>query len=627
MRLPSIAILLSLILCAACGPGGGPADPSDPAITHGPVLGRLGTDSVGVWARTSRPADFTVFYGTAPDALTARATGSTAVADDNTGWVLVEGLEPGTKYHYEIGMGDAPAGQEERSGTFHTLPDGVSLASDHNPDGKFNFRFEFACGNNQNSGGSPIGTQLLTHGTMLRTLVSATEKSKIDFAILDGDWLYENDSRLLSPAQWREQTGVDESGMPREVKLMPSIVGVWENYKNFYNNGANLRAWHRNVPSYYTFDDHELLNDVYGTGEVGRRNRRAVFRDVGTRAWYDYLGWSNPVPETAEIVFGQAQLEAGSDILTDPEADFTGLSTESTLHVHWGTPNWGAMLLEPNADGSDPDEEGGDANAKVYEVVKVLDANRLRIRPPAVADGTPTYSVGRRSYFSAKVSNAEFLYLDTRSYRMMHDTNDRERRGRTMLGETQKAWVKQTMQESDAEFFFIVSSVNFSISHVGGTGSANISETNKDDAWTAFLWEREDLINFWDELGKPVFVLTGDLHNSFAIKVTDRVWEFASGPHNSTNHPLRSEGNRPKSGPYDSFGRETEIRWSSFILNDTPNAWRRRPVYCVVQVNNVFNNPLEAGDRWVAYENPQAVFQYYDGLTGDLLYAESIVAR
>lgn len=627
MRVPFLVILLSLILCAACGPGGDPAGRGEAAITHGPVLGRLGTDSVGVWARTSRPAEFTVFYGTAPDALTARATGTTALADDNTGWVLVEGLQPGTKYHYQIGLGDGPTGEQERTGSFHTLPDGASLASDHNPDGKFNFRFEFACGNNQNSSGSPIGTQLLTHGTMLRTLVRATEKSTIDFAILDGDWLYENDSRLYAPTQWREQTGVDEASMPREVQLMPSIVGVWENYKNFYNNGANLRAWHRNVPSYYTFDDHELLNDVYGTGEVGRRNRRAVFRDVGTRAWYDYLGWSNPVPDTPEIVFGQARLEAGSDILTDPEADFTSLSTESTLHVHWGTPNWGAMLLEPNADGSDPDEEGGDINSKVYEVVEVLDANRLRIRPPAVADGTQTYSVGRRSYFSARVSNAEFLYLDTRSYRMMHDTKDRERPGRTMLGETQKAWVKKTMQESDAEFFFIVSSVNFSISHVGGTGSANISETNKDDAWTAFLWEREDLINFWDELGKPVFVLTGDLHNSFAIKVTDRVWEFASGPHNSTNHPLRSEGNRPKSGPYDSFGRETEIRWSSFILNDTPNAWRRRPVYCVVQVNNVFNNPLESGDRWVAYENPQAVFQYYDGLTGDLLYAESIVSR
>ena len=206
------------------------------------------------------------------------------------------------------------------------------------------------------------------------------------------------------------------------------------------------------------------------------------------------------------------------------------------------------MLLGQNPDGTDADDEGGDPNSKVYEVVEVLDANRLRIRPAAVEDGQPVYSIGRRSYFSKRVSNAEFLYLDTRSYRMMHDTNDRERVGRTMLGERQKAWVKETMQASDADFFFIVSSVNFSISHVGGTGSANISETNKDDAWTAFLWEREDMINFWDELGKPVFVLTGDLHNSFAIKLTDRVWEFASGPHNSTNHPLRSEGQPPEVG-------------------------------------------------------------------------------
>ena len=501
------------------------------------------------------------------------------------------------------------------------------VRSEHNPDGRFNFRFEFACGNNQNASGSPIGTELLTHGTMLHELVDKTDKSTIDFAILNGDWLYENDTRRYTPDQWRGQTGIDEGATPRVVSLMPSIVGVWENYKNFYDNGANLRQWHRNVPSYYTFDDHELLNDIYGAGEVGRRNRRAVFRDVGTRAWYDYLGWSNPVPETPEIVYGRAQLEAGSDVLTDAEADFTSLEANSTLHVHWGTPDWGVMLLDKNPDGTDADDEGGDANAMVYEVVEVLDANRLRIRPAAKADGNPVYSIGRTSYFNTRVSNAEFLYLDTRSYRMMHDTRDREKQGRTMLGETQKAWVKETMQASDADFFFIVSSVNFSISHVGGTGNANISETNKDDAWTAFLWEREDLIKFWDGLGKPVFVLTGDLHNSFAIKVTDRVWEFASGPHNSTNHPLRSEGNRPRSGPYNSFGRETEIRWSSFIINGTPNEWRRRPIYCVVQLNNVFNNPVDAGDRWIAYENPQAVFQYYDGLTGDLLYAESIVSR
>ena len=627
MKQIAIAAILCLMLAGGCGPGAAPSGDTDSGITHGPVLGRLGHNHVGVWARTAQAGEFNVFYGTAADALTTTATGTTMLADDNTGWTLIEGLEPDTKYFYEIGTGSAAAGIEERSGSFHTLPDPSTLKTELNPDGHFNFRFEFACGNNQNSSGSPIGRALITHGTMLRELTSDSDKSPVDFAILNGDWLYENDTRRYTADQWREQTATAEADTPREVQLMPSIVGVWENYKNFYNNGDNLRAWHRNVPSYYTFDDHELLNDIYGSGEPGRRNRRAVFRDVGTRAWYDYLGWSNPVPETPGIVYGRAQLEAGSDVLTDPEADFTGLDAESTLQVHWGTPDWGVMLLGQNPDGTDADDEGGDPNSKVYEVVEVLDANRLRIRPAAVEDGQPVYSIGRRSYFSKRVSNAEFLYLDTRSYRMMHDTNDRERVGRTMLGERQKAWVKETMQASDADFFFIVSSVNFSISHVGGTGSANISETNKDDAWTAFLWEREDMINFWDELGKPVFVLTGDLHNSFAIKLTDRVWEFASGPHNSTNHPLRSEGNRPKSGMYDSFGRKSEIRWSSFIVNDTPNEYRRRPIYCVVQVNNVFNNPSEGGDRLVAYENPQAVFQYYDGLNGELLYAESVVSR
>ncbi len=625
MRHIAILVAAAWALVSGCGPGG--EESAANSITHGPALGRLGHDHVGVWARTARTGSFNVFYGTSPDSLTGRASAETALADDNTGWVLIEGLEPGTKYYYEIGTGDGPRGDAERSGSFHTLPDGEALRTEHNPDGRFNFSFEFACGNNQNPSGSPIGSELLTHGTMLRQLVRGTDRSKIDFAILNGDWLYENDTRLHSAEQWRQQTGTDEAATPRVVSLMPSIAGVWENYKNFLDNGANLRAWHRSVPSYYTFDDHELLNDIYGAGEPGRRNRRAVFRDVGTRAFYDYLGWSNPVPETAPIVYGLGRLEAGSDILADPDADFTGLSTESTLHVHWGTPDWAAMLLPPNPDGTDADDEGGDPNSRVYEIVEVLDDHRLRIRPPAVADGTPVYSVGRRSYFSKRVSNAEFLYLDTRSYRMMHDTRDRSKRGRTMLGETQKAWVKDTMRASDADFFFVVSSVNFTISHVGGTGTANISESNKDDAWTAFLWEREDMIEFWNDLGKPVFVLTGDLHNSFAIKVADRVWEFASGPHNSTNHPLRSEGDRPKSGMYDSFGREAEIRWSSFILNDTPNEWRKRPVYCVVQVNNVFNNPLENGDRWIPYEVPQAVFQYYDGLTGDLLYAESVVSR
>jgi hypothetical protein len=47
----------------------------------------------------------------------------------------------------------------------------------------------------------------------------------------------------------------------------------------------------------------------------------------------------------------------------------------------------------------------------------------------------------------------------------------------------------------------------------------------------------------------------------------------------------------------------------------------------VAQINNVFDNPVEPGkQRWVAYPRPHAVIQYYDGLTGDLLYAEPVHA-
>ena len=70
-----------------------------------------------------------------------------------------------------------------------------------------------------------------------------------------------------------------------------------------------------------------------------------------------------------------------------------------------------------------------------------------------------------------------------------------------------------------------------------------------------------------------------------------------------------------------------DIRWSTYYRSDIPRGNLLHPTYCVVQVNNVFNNPrnLQA-IRWVAYPKPQVIFQYYDGRTGKLRYAESILA-
>ena len=232
------------------------------------------------------------------------------------------------------------------------------------------------------------------------------------------------------------------------------------------------------------------------------------------------------------------------------------------------------------------------------------------------------YSIGRMSHYRVRVSNCEFFVLDTRSHRQMHDTRHPDKPGLSMLGTRQKQWLMDGMKASDAEFFFVVSSVNLMVPHIGGGA---VRADNKDDAWTVFFDEREQLIDFWDGLERPVFVLTGDLHNSFAIKITDRVWEFASGPHNSQNHLVSDEGDRPANGAFQYGPRKCDIRWSTVFASDIPRSELKHPTYCVVQVNNVYNNPLRIGeDRWAAFPRPQVIFQYFDGKTGALRYSETI---
>ncbi len=592
---------------------GAPSALTDFKVTHGPILGRPGAHSMSIWFRTNIPGEVTVKYGQAlliQDQVSAPVT--TQLEHDNTGVITLDGLEPDTRYYYTAGNG--------RSGSFRTMPDPEAYRhAEHNPEGLYNFRFQYSSCANQNARGS-AGPWL-----PMFDVLNAQVRDNVLFAIFNGDWIYEED-RDYPAAAWRGQVRIDESDTPEIVSLVPSIVGVWENYKTYLNRGGNLSAWHRHMPSYFTFDDHELLNDIFGAGEVGYVDRRAVFRDTGLQAWNDYLGWANPTAHRAPARFGRATLTAGSDVLHDPAANFDTLRLKDhgTLHVHWGKTSDGVVSAALDASPGNP-------NAGVYAVEEVIDRHRLRIRPAARADSEATYSIGRRNYGSFTVGNCDFILLDTRSHRTLHDTMNPASAEASILGKQQFAWLQETIANSKADFVFIVSSVGFMIPHVGSGGGADKNEAvAKDDAWTVFLAEREALFDLCDSRSdQAFFLLTGDLHNSFAIRVTDNIWEFAAGPINSVNHvPEFDEGGRPANGVFTYGPRPAEIRWSTYIMPDIPRLERIYPTYCVVQVNNVFNNPVQrGGTRWIAYPHPQVIFQYHDGLTGDLLYSESIVAR
>lgn len=585
-------------------------------ITHGPILGRLSHDGIGVWVRTSSPSRFRVTCRLKHVCVAQSPFGETRLQNDNTGWVQVTGLKPNTTYDYEVVL---DSGYWMNGGSFTTLPDEDTVRNPNNPSGLFNFSFEFGCGNQQNLLEDP-GPNLPGYKTMYENL-----KGKIHFQIMNGDWLYE-DKRDYPVSSWQEANQVTDAEIPGVVRFAPTIVGVWENYKLYLSRAEQLARWHRNIPTFFVYDDHEMINDINGTNSPGFRHRKAVFRDIGIQAWRDYLGWSNPLsdPNPQGIWFGKADLTEGNDILVDKEADFSSLDLDraSNLMVHWGTPTAGVNDDSLN-------DTGGHPAAGVYEIVKILDRNRLKIHPAPKADGEQvSYSIGMRNYYRLSVGNCDFFILDCRGHRQLHDKKNPWKKGLSMLSLEQKEWLKKGMRESVADFLFVVSSVNLTIPHVGP------GPPDKDEAWTVYMEEREELIKFWDNLHKPVLVLTGDLHNSFVIKITDRVWEFASGPHNSGNHSLMDEARRPPNGDFEYNGRKVNIRWSTFVLDDVnyyPNELdlpiRPFPYYCVVRVNNVFNNPREPGGvRWVAFPQPQVLFQYYDGLTGELLYAEAIGA-
>ncbi len=584
------------------------ADP--PVLTQGPLLGHVTADSIRVWGRTSKPGTFEVRYGKTAERLDQSSEAvTTRIGDDNTGVVTLQGLEPDTVYHYQIFLRNRPHGLP---GSFRTLPSAeVTRHAEHNPRGLYNFRFEIGSCANQSPGNG------LGHRAPVYENLNRSWADRVHFHIMNGDWLYEE--RRDHPVEaWRLTQGIET--VPMEVDLMPTIVGVWENYKLYLSRGIELSRWHRNVPSYFTFDDHELLNDIWGTAEAGKRHRRTVFRDIGTTAWYDYLGWANPVAHDHPVHVSRGRMTEGSNLLVDKGTDFTGLPIGEmiNLHVHWGTPTAGVNNMAL-------DNDEGHPNSFVYRIEEVVDAQTLRLHMPAKVTDEVTYSIGRRSYGKFRVSNCEFYLLDTRGEREMHDLRERDKPGLTMLGTAQREWLLNSMRESDADFFFVVSSVPFMIPHTGA-GGAEADFENKEESWTGFLDERQKLIEAWESLDKQVFVMTGDLHNSFAIRVTDNVWEFCAGPHNSVNHvPELDESGRPATGKWQFGPREIDIRWSSYILPDVPRSQRLYPYFCIVQVNNVFNMPTElGGTRWVAYPHPQVVFQYYNGRTGELEYAEAV---
>jgi alkaline phosphatase D len=565
-------------------------------LTHGPLLGRVTSNSLRVWVRTLSVKKFEVICDTQiPFSKDAKIfPGETAQEKDLTGTIDLINLKPNTRYYYGVridgNLADLRSDVHQAWPSFKTLPDKTTcLDKKYNPNGLFNVQFGIGHCASQDphvSGGQYVSTPAYD-------TIRKQHAEDAMFTLVNGDVIYEE-------------------------RRNGELAGIRENYRLYFSRGRSFASLFRNVPALFTFDDHDVGWDIHGCGQIGLGEGPHLIRDLGLSAYQEYLSWANyQGPQTSKIHLGTAKVTAKSNILVDEEADFTSLNPAQVSTIHLGNYTRGSSLRRKNAP----------KNAGVYGLTKVLDKHRLEITPAAKTDETLRYSIGTHHYYDWKIANCHFFALDTRGERSNRNSKDRFSDKLFILGEAQKKWLLDGISKTDAQFIFLISPDPWTIYHTGAHVGGS-DEDDKGDGFPSFVHEREELLRFLDQLEKPVLIFTGDVHASASVKITDNVWEMMCGPLGSTGHPLGTLGNPPSGGKWKSKGREVEIRWVSGFPNNLPYQRIRNTYYGIVQVNNVLKvgTPTGVGYQWVAYDEPQVIVRWHDGYTGKLVYAESITS-
>ena len=590
-------------------------------LTHGPMLGQPTANSIRVWVRTNTPGSFRVHVSERlpPVGDGARVfQGQTLAGADSTGFVTLDELEPSTRYYYAVetdaGIADLRPDPEDDWPSFVTLPSKASQADPlNNPDGKFNLRFSIGCCVRQLAQSERSESMMDPRVPAFRTLrkqhVGTADATA--FHIVHGDFIYEEEDDADQRTPARAMYTPRQNG---------TAAGLANNYKLYLHRGRYLAETLRYVPLVATFNDHEAGSNLDGAGEVGLGNGSHLYRDRSLAMWQTYLGWANPPsPHRQPLRFGRGRVVDGN--LNDPKGDFETLDLDavSTLHI-------GPTLAGENV----PAADRGGENVGVYAVAAVEDGQTLKLDRPlrgTEPNADVPYSIGTHHYFDHRIGNCHFFYLDTRGERTKWKGTAHVRsEDRFILGETQRRWLLDTAHASDAEFLFLISPDPWTIYHSAFHVRPEKGAASKGDGFAGHVHERELILDSLDEIEKPVLIFTGDVHNSLSVRVTDNIWELMAGPMNSAGHPLGTLGLPPLCGPFDSAGRTVQLRWVGGYPDNVSYKRLRNVWYAVVQVNNVMTSsrPSGRGLQHVAYDEPQVVVRWHDGLTGALAYAESI---
>ncbi|MEG3177884.1 alkaline phosphatase D family protein [Sphingomonas sp. RB3P16] len=223
-------------------------------FTHAVASGEPASDSMLLWTRyvpaTGDTAEVRVELSETPDFTRVAAGGSqiTGVWRDFTAKITVDGLKPGTRYHFRF---VAPDGSFSPVGTTRTLPVG--------PVDRFRTA-TFSCSN------MPYG--------YFNAYAHAAARDDIDLAIHLGDYFYEY--RTGDYPALKDQVA---GRVPLPATELLHLADYRIRYASYRSDPA-LQALHQKVPMIVQWDDHESANDSW---EGGAENHQADEGDWNAR--------------------------------------------------------------------------------------------------------------------------------------------------------------------------------------------------------------------------------------------------------------------------------------------------------------------------------------------------------
>ena len=566
-------------------------------LLQGPMLGRPAATSIRVWIRTEEAMDFEIRYSTRLPLSAGRPSikGKTFVDDDNTGFVDLKGLKPYTRYYYGVvlkrHLADTRVTHTDSWPSFRTLPDSSTTRDPvNNPDGLYNLSFSICVGASQDpkrSGGQYSDPPAWT--TLHRKF-----GDEAMFHIMNGDYTYEE-------------------------KRDGTLAGIRANYKLYMDRSAGMNRVMRHTPWLMMFDDHEVHDNLFGAGQVGfkKKNSRHINRDKQIKVWQEYAGWANPeTPQRGKLIFGTATVKKDANIIETHDLDFTTLDPKQISTILVGKT------------GRPTDARSVGENAGTYGLVKVLDKHRLQVTPKFAEDEIVDFTIGTHHYYDYKLGNCHFFVIDTRGERSYFNVKNLHDPQAFLLGETQRDWLVNGIKKSDADLFFIVSSVGVVVPHSAFHVRPNAGDRSKGDGFPGFVHEREQVLSKLDKIDKPIMFFTGDVHASVSAQITDNIWEFMVSPFSSNGHPIGTLGNMPYTGWYNAEGRWARIKWVGSGPNNVHFSRLHRTFFAIVRVNNVFSCPRPDGEgpgyQFIPYPHPQVVVTWYDGYTGRHVYSETV---